>query len=111
VVATINTARDGRTTMNKMTWEEFSTRYCKTQVETPEGLSVHLREKIATYSPKGFFLAEAQLMDSSWFGSVVILPYGEKNTFKEVPNHPFSPRGLASDTSMAIGYITTGDVP
>lgn len=95
----------------KMSWEEFSGRYCKTQESTPEELAGILRGQIARYSPKGFFLAEAQLLDSSWLGSVVILPFGPSNTFKDIPDTPFSPRGLASDTSMAIGYIDVESVP
>ena len=95
----------------KMTWEEFATRYCETQEQTPEGLAELLCEKIKMFSPRGFFLGEAQIFGSSWFGQVVILPYGGKeNTFKEVPDHPFTPRGLASDTSVAIGYIDAADV-
>jgi hypothetical protein len=97
--------------IDKMTWADFSARYCKSQNETPEGLATRLRVQTITYEPDGFFLAEAQLFDSSWFGTVVILPFGPRNTFKTVPDHPFSPRGLASDTSMAIGYIDTKDVP
>jgi hypothetical protein len=94
-----------------MTWKQFAERYCDTQEQTPEGLAKILRGQIARWDNKGFFLAEAQLMDSSWLGQVVILPYGPQNTFKDIPEHPFSPRGLASDTSVAIGYIETDDVP
>lgn len=97
--------------IDKMTWADFSARYCKSQDETPERLAARLRMHLHKYEPDGFFLAEAQLFDSSWFGTVVILPFGSQNTFKTVPDHPFSPRGLASDTSMAIGYIDAKDVP
>jgi hypothetical protein len=97
--------------IDKMTWADFSARYCKSQEETPEGLATRLQGQIARYEPDGFFMAEAQLFDSSWFGTVVILPFGPRNTFKTVPDHPFSPRGLASDTSVAIGFIDTKDVP
>ncbi len=97
--------------IDKMTWPDFAARYSKTQDETPEGLAKRLTAQIQTYVPDGFFLAEAQLLDSSWFGTVVILPFGPRNTFKTVPEHPFSPRGLASDTSVAIGWIDVKDVP
>jgi len=97
--------------IEEMTWDTFAERYCETQQETPSGLARRLREQIDVYRPDGFFLAEAQLLDSSWLGTVVILPYGPRNTFNAVPNRPFSPRGLASDTSVAIGYITADEVP
>lgn len=94
--------------IDKMTWADFSARYCKSQEETPEGLSARLAKQIEVYEPDGFFIAEAQL---SWFGTVVILPFGPRNTFKTVPEYPFSPRGSASDTSVAIGWIDAKDVP
>jgi hypothetical protein len=95
----------------KMTWAEFSARYCKTQQAEPDGLAEVLRQQRSKFKPDGFFLAEAQLLDSSWCGQVVILPYGPNNTFKTIPAHPLSPRGLASDTSIAIGYILADEVP
>ena len=97
--------------IDKMTWADFSARYCRTQAMDPESLAIRLSGQIPQYEPDGFFLAEAQLFDSSYFGQVVILPFGPQNTFKTVPDHPFSPRGLASDTSTAIGYIDAKDVP
>ncbi len=52
------------------------------------------------------------MLDSSGCGSVVALPYGGTNTtFAEIPEHPFSPRGLASDMSMAIGWMNAQDAP
>lgn len=95
----------------RMTWTSFSDRYCKTQKQTPEGLAEILRKQLDIYHPDGFFLAEAQLLDSSWLGQVVILPYGPDNTFKTIPDFPFSPRGLASDTSVAIGHVLAEDLP
>ena len=95
----------------KMTWTEFAGRFCETQEQTPDGLAEVLRSQKVRFEPGGFFLAEVQLIGSSRLGSVVILPYGPRNTFKTIPDFPFSPRGLASDTSVAIGYIESGDVP
>lgn len=92
-------------------WKEFSERYCKTQEQTPEGLAEVMREQIERYNPDGFMPAEARLMDSSYFRSVVILPFGPNNTFKEVPEGPFSPRGLASDTCVVIQHIPASEVP
>ena len=97
--------------MKRMNWSEFATRYCETQEATPEGLVETLRDRVARFTPEGFFLAECQMMDSSRLGDTIILPFGPNNTFKSVPETPFSPRGLASDTSSAIGYIAAQDVP
>lgn len=95
----------------KVTWETFATRYCKTQMQTPEGLAEALRIQINQYNPEGFFMVEAQLFGSFYFGQVVILPYGPNNPFKTIPDHPFSPRGLESDTSVVIQHITADEVP
>ena len=95
----------------KMTWADFSARYCKTQVSTPDELAATLNAQKARYNPDGFFLAECHMFDSSKFGSVVILPYGPNNTFKTVADKAFSPRGLASDMSVAIGFIESNQVP
>lgn len=96
--------------MTKMTWTEFSGLYCKTQACEPDELADKLTQQKEKYAPQGFFIAEAQLFDSTWFGQHVILPYGPNNTFRAVPTTPFSPRGLASDTSVAVGFIAAGDV-
>ena len=96
-----------------MTWADFSARYCKTQEQTPEGLLAMLRAQKERYQPLGFFLAECGMMDSSRFMSVVILPYGPNNTFKEAPpaDKYFSPRGLASDQSCNIGILPIESLP
>lgn len=94
-----------------MNWEDFADRYCKTQEQVPEGLAEILRDQIARYSPDGFFMAECKMLGSSFCGQVVVLPFGPRNTFKSIPDHPFSPRGLASDMSVAIGSIKVEEVP
>ena len=97
--------------MRKMTWVEFATRYCETQESEPDRLADILRRQIRNLDPDGFFLAECQMMDSGRYHSVVILPYGAKCTFHGIPDKPFSPRGLASDMSVAIGWIPARLVP
>lgn len=94
-----------------MTWEEFSGEYCTRQVQTPEGLSLLLREQVLRFDCVGFMLLECAQMDSSFFAQYAVLPYGPRNTYKEMPNHPISPRGLASDMSVVAGYIEAKDVP
>lgn len=92
-------------------WLEFSKLYCSRQVQTPEGLLSILQSQRAKYNPEGWFMAECEVMDSSRFGSLVILPYGPRNTFKTVPTEPFSPRGLASDMSVSILSLPANLLP
>jgi hypothetical protein len=91
--------------MTKLTWQEFSEKYCDTQEQTPEGLLEILFQQNKSYQPEGFMLLECHDLGSSRLGSKVILPFGPKNTFKEIPSHPISPRGLASDMSVCIGWL------
>lgn len=97
-------------TLNKLTFPEFARIYCERQEQTPSGLRGILTMQRAAYSPTGWFLAECQMLDSSYMGSLVILPYGPNNTFKDIPTHPFSPRGLASDMSVAVAYMLVEDL-
>lgn len=98
--------------MTKMTFAEFAAKYCERQEQTPEGLREVLREQRVRLSPSGWFIAECQMLDSSWMGQLVILPYGPNNTFKEVPppHQAFSPRGLASDMSTAVAFMEVADL-
>lgn len=83
-----------------ISFDEFAKLYCESQECTPEELREKLNSLIHTYQPMGFMLLRCEMMDSSRFGSRVILPYGPLNTFKHPPDHPISPRGLASDMSV-----------
>lgn len=91
--------------MEELTFAEFARRYCERQENTPEVLKEILTTQKERFKPDGWFLAECQMMDSSRLGSLVILPYGPMNTFKEIPTRPFSPRGLASDMSVAVAFV------
>ena len=99
--------------MDKLAFDAFAARYCERQVQTPEGLREVLSRQAEEFQPDGWFLAECVMLDSSYRGSLVIFPYGPRNTFKEVPDasRPFSPRGLASDQSVAVAYLVRGDLP
>lgn len=90
--------------------EEFAAKYCETQEQTPEGLLEILRAQKERYSPDGFMLLECQDMCSSKLGNKVILPYGPNNTFKSPPDHPVSPRGLASDMSVVIATVSASSI-
>ena len=96
--------------MKQMTFNEMATLYCERQVNTVEGLRSTLLKQKMLFSPDGWMLLECQQMDSSRFASVVILPYGPNNTYKEPPDHPISPRGLASDMSVVIGVLKLEEV-
>lgn len=89
----------------------FANLYCDTQQCEPAQLLESLHIQLRSQQCTGWFMAEAQLLDSSWGGSRVIVAYGPRNTFKEIPTTPFSPRGLARDTSVPIAYLLAEDLP
>jgi len=92
-------------------WPEFSRVYCERQKQTPDGLKAVLQCQRERFHPEGWFIAECGMLDSSYVGSLVILPFGPSNTFKSVPQHPISPRGLASDMSIATHVLRAGSLP
>jgi hypothetical protein len=55
-------------------------------------------------------LLECVDLSSSRLGSYVILPYGPRNTYKEPPTKPISPRGLASDMSIVVAILKSEDL-
>lgn len=89
-----------------LSWDELATKYCEKQEITREGLRARLKALVDRYSAEGFMLLEAADMSSSWCGQLTILPYGGSATYREVPTHPISPRGLASDMSTVIGVLS-----
>lgn len=97
--------------MKQMTWNELSTAYCERQQQTPDGLQAVLISQRNLFDCAGWMLLECQMMDSSLLGSLTILPYGSSNTYKETTNRPISPRGLASDMSICIGFMLASDLP
>jgi len=96
--------------MKQMTFKEMATLYCERQVNTVEGVRKILLDQKRKFAPDGWALLECQQMDSSRFASMVILPYGPNNTYKEPPDHPISPRGLASDMSVVVGVLTLDEL-
>lgn len=94
-----------------MTWEQFSSRYCETQDQTPHLLCDTLQAQVIRFAPTGWMLAECQMMDGSRLGEVVCIPFGPRNTMKFPPDRPFSPRGLASDMSVVIGVLFATSLP
>lgn len=92
-----------------MEWDEFSSVYCTVNEMDPDGLRAVLQAQADRYIPEGWFLARCELMDSSRFGQVVILPFGGGATFQSIPAGMFSPRGQASDMSTVVGSITLED--
>lgn len=92
----------------KITIEELVRRYCERQEATVEEISTRLGTIQGKMQVQGFMLLECQMLDSSYMGSLTILPYGPGCSFKEVPMHPLSPRGLASDTSLVVAIAEVG---
>lgn len=91
--------------MKKVSFEELAKAYCERQVCEPNELKQRLLQQVEDFHPVGWMLLECQMLDSSSLGSLVILPFGPNNTFKEPPSHPVSPRGLASDMSTVIAVM------
>lgn len=85
-----------------LTIKEMVTRYCKRQDATPIDVMDRLDRIRHAFAPVGFMLLQCEVLDSSRLGEYVILPYGGGSTFKEPPQHPISPRGLASDMSVVV---------
>lgn len=94
----------------RLTFGQMAGKYCEKQESEPGELRDRLFEQKQNYQPTGWMLLEAALLDSSYCGQLTILPYGPRNTFKEIPDHPISPRGLASDMSVVVGYMLTEDL-
>lgn len=91
--------------MQQFTFEEFHQQYVGGSTVSPEELRSVLVTQNEKFQPEGWMLLECTLFDSSWAGTKTILPYGPNNTFKEPPDHPISPRGLAADTSVVVGIM------
>jgi hypothetical protein len=95
----------------QLSFDEFAAKYCEKQHQTPDGLKVRLREQKKSFQPLGWMLLECQVLDGSRMGELTILPYGPNNTYKEVPTHPVSPRGSASDMSVVVATLSAEDIP
>ena len=98
--------------MKHLTFDELAAQYCERQQQTPHGLRLTLEAQRERYAPDGWMLLECVMMDSSRLGSLTILPYGPRNTYQQRLEEgvPISPRGLASDMSLCIGWIESGDL-
>lgn len=94
-----------------LTFDQFAAKYCERQEQTPEGLRAVLAAQKARYQPEGWFMLECEMMGSSWLGSLTILPYGPNNTWKTPPDHPVTPRGLASDMSCVCALLPASEIP
>lgn len=92
-----------------LSFPDFAAKYCERQVRTPDGLKTILTRQKELYRPDGWFMLECAMLDSSRLGSLTILPYGGTATHKTVPDHPVSPRGLASDMSVVVAILKAED--
>jgi len=90
--------------MTKVTLDEILRRYCERQDATADGVSVRLSAIASTMEVSGWMLLECAMLDGSRLGELTILPFGPGCTFKAIPGHPVSPRGLASDMSTVVAW-------
>lgn len=95
----------------ELPYKKFVERYCARQVCTPEGLLPRLQEQRRIYKPIGWMLLEVAYIGARNSGDLTILPYGPNSTLKEVPSHPISPRGLASDISTVVAILPVAELP
>lgn len=93
------------------TFADFAKMYCERQESTPAGLCEVLNSQKQRFAPSGWMLLECQMLDSSRLGSYTILPFGPNNSYKSVPEHPISPRGLASDMSVVVAVLPMSELP
>lgn len=98
------------TKTQKLTFLELAHKYCERQEQTITGLKDILLSQVNEFEPDGWMLLECHVMDSTQLGQYTILPYGPNNTFESILNHPISPRGLASDMSVVVGYLESKDL-
>lgn len=98
--------------MKRMTFDELAALYCARQEQTPHGLRLIFEAQRDQYQPDGWMLLECTMLDSSRLGSLTILPFGPNNTHKKClgEGEVMSPRGLASDMSVCIGWLDAGDL-
>lgn len=92
-------------TIPTLNFPDFAAKYCERQEQTPDGLKAVLTAQKSKFNPEGWIMLECQMLDSSRLGSLAILPYGPNNTFKAIPEHPVSPRGLCSDMSVVCAVL------
>lgn len=92
-----------------LNFSDIATIYCCHQDQIPERLRVTLEEQRQKFSPDGWMLLQCVDMCSSYLGSYTLLPYGPNNSYKSVPEHPISPRGLASDMSTVVAILKVED--
>lgn len=97
--------------MHQMNWDGLSATYQEKTGVDPQTLATLLNQVAENFEPDSFMLLQCDMLDSSYGGELTILPVGGKATFKEVPDRPISPRGLASDMSSVIGVIAASSVP
>lgn len=98
-------------TDKKVTFDQLAELYCESQEQTPEGLAEVLRRQIENFDSEGFMLLRCEVLDSSRLGDRVILGFGGSHTYQNIPDHPITPRGLASDTSVVECWCDAKEVP
>lgn len=88
----------------RVTVDEMVREYITRMMGTVESVTKQLDDVSGRFQPDGFMLLECVMLDSSQCGHYVILPYGGRATYMDIPTTPVSPRGLASDMSVVKMY-------
>lgn len=82
---------------NTLTLDALVQEYLTRQEGDPASVRAQLDAMHDRFQSRGVLLLECQMLGSSRLGEYTLVAFGPRNTLKDVPAHPVSPRGLASD--------------
>ena len=97
--------------VESLDFRSFARRFSPNGGMPPSELLTTLRKQRKDLNPTGWMLIECHMVDSSRFGDRMVIAYGPTCTIHEVPTHPFSPRGLASDMSVVVATMPVDNLP
>lgn len=98
-------------TVESPDFRSFARRFSVNGGMPPSELLTTLQTQRKNLNPTGWMLIECPMVDSSHFGERTVIAYGPTCTIHEVPSHPFSPRGLASDMSVVVATLSADNLP
>lgn len=92
---------------NTLTLDAMVQEYLTRQEGDPAEVRAQLDSFHSLFQSRGVVLLECQMLGSSKLGEYTLVAFGPRNTLKDIPAHPISPRGLASDmaTVKAVTYF------
>lgn len=100
----------------RISFDELVRRYCETQDEdeTPSAIRDRVCSIVSNMGADGMMLLQFCDMSCSLYGGHVLLAYGERNTYKDLPDADhiihFHPHGLTNDYARCVGYCTRGEI-